>query len=224
MFKYFSNFYNLYLKHKNFLPKKQYSCFGEDIFIMDFFEKDNKGFYVDVGSYHPFFWNNTYLLYKKKWNGINIDANPLSIELFDIARKDDYNFNLAVTNKKKNKINLFYRRKMNVLNTTDESFAKRNFPNGYETKEIACLSLNDILAKTNFKNKIIDFLNVDVENTEIDVLESLNFNIYKPRLICVEIHTENPNSLKSNMTYKFLEEKGYKIVWKKEYSYIFSIS
>ena len=224
MFKYFSNFYNLYLKHKNFLPKKQYSCFGEDLFIKDFFEKDNKGFYVDVGSYHPFFWNNTYLLYKKKWNGINIDANPLSIELFDIARKDDYNFNLAVTNKKKNKIKLFYRRKMNVLNTTDESFAKRNFPNGYETKDIACLSLNDILAKTNFKNKIIDFLNVDVENTEIDVLESLNFNIYKPRLICVEIHTENPNSLKSNMTYKFLEEKGYKIVWKKEYSYIFSIS
>ena len=113
---------------------------------------------------------------------------------------------------------------MNVLNTTDENFAKRNFPNGYESKEIACLSLNNILAKTNFKNKIIDFLNVDVENTEIDVLESLNFYIYKPRLICVEIHTENPNSLKSNMTYKFLEEKGYKIVWKKEYSYIFSIS
>ena len=224
MFKYFSNIYNLYWKHKNFLPKKQYSCFGEDIFIMDFFEKDNKGFYVDVGSYHPFFWNNTYLLYKKKWNGINIDANPLSIELFDIARKDDYNFNLAVTNQKKNKIKLFYRRKMNVLNTTDESFAKKNFPNGYESKEIDCLSLNNILAKTNFKNKIIDFLNVDVENTEIDVLESLDFNIYKPRLICVEIHIENPNSLKSNSTYKFLDEKGYKIVWKKEYSYIFTIN
>ena len=224
MFKYFSNIYNLYWKHKNFLPKKQYSCFGEDLFIKNFFEKDNKGYYVDVGSYHPFFWNNTYLLYKKKWNGINIDANPLSIELFDIARKDDYNFNLAVTNKKKNKIKLFYRRKMNVLNTTDESFAKKNFPNGYESKEIDCLSLNNILAKTNFKNKIIDFLNVDVENTEIDVLESLDFNIYKPRLICVEIHIENPNSLKSNSTYKFLDEKGYKIVWKKEYSYIFTIN
>ena len=224
MFKYLSNIYNLYWKHKNLFPKKQYSCFGEDLFITNFFKSQNKGFYVDVGSYHPFFWNNTYLLYKKKWNGINIDANPLSIELFDIARKDDYNFNLAVTNQKKNKIKLFYRRKMNVLNTTDESFAKKNFPNGYESKEIDCLSLNNILAKTNFKNKIIDFLNVDVENTEIDVLESLDFNIYKPRLICVEIHIENPNNLKSNSTYKFLDEKGYKIVWKKEYSYIFSFN
>ena len=222
MFEYFSNIYNLYWKHKSFLPKKQYSCFGEDLFIKDFFENDNEGFYVDVGSYHPFFWNNTYLLYKKNWNGINIDANPLSNQLFNIARKDDYNFNLAVTNQKKNKIKLFYRRKMNVLNTTDESFAKRNFPNGYESKDIECLSLNNILEKTRFKNKIIDFLNVDVENTEKDVLESLNFDIYKPKLICVEIHEENKESFKNNLTFKFLDEKGYKIVWKKEYSYIFS--
>ena len=224
MFKYFSNIYNLYWKHKNFLPKKQYSCFGEDLFIKDFFENDNEGYYVDVGSYHPFFWNNTYLLYKKKWNGVNIDANPLSTELFNIARKDDYNFNLAVTNQKKNKIKLFYRRKMNVLNTTDESFAKRNFPNGYESRDIECLSLNNILEKTRFKNKIIDFLNVDVENTEKDVLESLNFDIYKPKLICVEIHEENKESFKNNLTFKFLDEKGYKIVWKKEYSYIFSFN
>ena len=112
MLKYLSNIYNLYWKHKSFLPKKQYSCFGEDLFVKDFFQNDNEGYYVDVGSYHPFFWNNTYLLYKKNWNGINIDANPLSTDLFNIAMKDDYNFNLAVTNKKKNKIKLFYRRNM----------------------------------------------------------------------------------------------------------------
>ena len=222
MFKYFFNIYNLYWKHKNFLPKKQYSCFGEDMFIKDFFKNDKEGFYVDVGSYHPFFWNNTYLLYKKKWNGVNIDANPLSTELFNIARKDDYNFNFAVTNKKTNKIKLFYRRKINVLNTTDENFAKINFPNGYESREIECLPLNNILDKTRFKNKIIDFLNVDVENTEKDVLESLNFDVYKPRLICIEIHTKNHERFENNLTFKFLDEKGYKIVWKKEYSYIFS--
>ena len=113
---------------------------------------------------------------------------------------------------------------MNVLNTTDESFAKRNFPNGYESREIECLSLNNILEKTRFKNKIIDFLNVDVENTEKDVLESLNFDIYRPRLICVEIHSENEESFKNNPTFKFLDNKGYKIVWKKEYSYIFSFN
>ena len=85
MFKYLFNIYNLFLKHKIFFPKKTYSCFGEDIFVDKFFKKKKLGFYVDVGSYHPFFWNNTYLLYKKKWSGINIDANPLSVELFNVA-------------------------------------------------------------------------------------------------------------------------------------------
>ena len=88
---------------------------------------------------------------KKKWNGINIDANPLSNDLFKLARKNDYNFNVAVTNKKEKKIKLFYRRKMNVLNTTDESFAKRNFPNGYESIEIDCATLDSILEKLNLK-------------------------------------------------------------------------
>ena len=222
MVKYFFNIINLYWKHKNFLPKKQYSCFGEDLFIVNYFKNQKEGFYVDVGSYHPFFWSNTYLLYKKNWNGINIDANPLSVDLFKMARKDDYNFNYAVSNKKKNKIKLFYRRKMNVLNTTDENFAKKNFPNGYESKEIECISLNNILERTKYKNKIIDFLNVDVENTEKDVLESLNFEVYKPKLICVEIHYETENDFKNNLKYNYLLEKGYQVVWKKEYSFIFS--
>ena len=162
------------------------------------------------------------MLYKKKWRGINIDASPLSNDLFKLARKNDYNFNVAVTNKKEKKIKLFYRRKMNVLNTTDESFAKRNFPNGYESIEIDCLTLDSILGKTKFKNNKIDFLNIDVENTEKDVLESLNFEIYKPKLICVEIHFENEDDISNNITYKYLLGKGYKIVWRNEYSFIFS--
>ena len=190
--------------------------------MSDYFKNQDSGFYVDVGSYHPFFWNNTYLLHKKKWSGINIDANPLSTELFKFARRDDYNFNLAITNKKKNKITLYYRRKMNVLNTTDESFAKKNFPNGYETTDVECSTLDSVLSKTKYKGKVIDFLNIDVENTEKDVLESLSFEIYRPKLICVEIHSESEENLKNNITYQFLLEKKYEIAWQKEYSFIFS--
>ena len=66
---------------------------GEDLFILKYFKKVDKGFYVDVGAYHPFFWNNTYLLYKKDWSGINVDANSLSTKLFNLARPKDNNFN-----------------------------------------------------------------------------------------------------------------------------------
>ncbi len=222
MFKYLCNFYNLFLKHKILFPKKTYSCFGEDILVDKFFKKRKIGFYIDVGAYHPFFWNNTYLLYKKKWSGINIDANPLSVELFNVARPNDYNFNLAITDKNKNKIKLFYRRKMNVLNTTNEKFAKINFPNGFKIANVKCSSLNKVLDKTKYKGRIIDFLNLDVESTEKDVLKSLNFNIYKPKLICIEIHFNKLRDLKFNKTYQFLLKKGYKKKWRKKYSFIFS--
>ena len=218
---FFLNLYNLYYKHKLFFPKKTYSCWGEDLIAENFFKNREGKFYVDVGCYHPLFWNNTYLLYKKQWRGINIDINPVSIKLFKFARKDDYNFNLAVTNKKIKKIKFFYRRKINVLNTTNKEFAKKNFPNGYSTSVSNCSTLNNIISKTKFKNKQIDFLNIDVEGGELGVLRSLNFKKYKPKLICIEIHHNNQKSLKKNPIYKFLKRKKYKKKWSREYSFIF---
>ena len=72
--------YYLYYRPKIFFPKSSYSMHGEDIFISDILKHKYEGFYVDVGCYHPFEGNNTYLLYKKNWRGINIDVNPFSIE------------------------------------------------------------------------------------------------------------------------------------------------
>ena len=94
-------FYYLYYRPKIFFPKKTYSTFGEDLIIEKYFEKKKKGFYVDIGCYHPLEGNNTYLLFKKGWNGINVDVNSLSVDLFNKARVNDYNVNLAVSNQKK---------------------------------------------------------------------------------------------------------------------------
>ena len=73
---------NIYLKNKKFIKKKSYSMDGEDLEIIKYFKNLNNGFYVDVGCYHPIEMNNTYLLYKKNWTGINIDVSKFSIDLF----------------------------------------------------------------------------------------------------------------------------------------------
>ena len=65
----------MYYRTKIFFPKKTYSMYGEDLIVQKFFKNKQKGYYVDVGCYHPIDGNNTYLLYKKGWNGINIDIN-----------------------------------------------------------------------------------------------------------------------------------------------------
>ena len=74
-------YYNIYIRNFKFFFNT--SQFGEDKKIIKLFEKNKKGTYVDVGCFHPTRQNNTYLMYKLGWSGVNIDLNPLTIELFD---------------------------------------------------------------------------------------------------------------------------------------------
>jgi FkbM family methyltransferase len=198
---------------------------GEDLIIEEFFKNKSKGFYVDVGCYHPIDGSNTHLLFKKGWEGLNIDLNKTSIELFNIARKNDTNLRIAITNQSK-KIKFYYRKKINMLNTINKKFANSSFRRGFNTDYIQASTLNSVLEKTKLKNKKIDFLNIDIEGNEINALKTLNFRKYNPRLICIEIH--NPNTRKSqkgsytsNPIYKFLRKKGYEHIWRNEFSFIF---
>ncbi|MBA1338727.1 MAG: Methyltransferase FkbM domain-containing protein [Pelagibacterales bacterium] len=225
-FNYLYKFYLLYIKHKTFLPKKTYSEWGEDLFVTKFFKNHSKGFYVDIGAYHPFFLNNTQLLFKNKWEGINVDINQASIEIFNKARPNDFNFNVAISNKNKKYINYYTKNMMNMLSTTMINSAKTAFLNkSYIKRRVKCNKLNYIISKTKFINRKIDFLNIDTEKSEVDVLKSLDFIKYKPKLICVEIHLTAKNKkripMKTHPTYQYLIKKKYKLVWQKGYSFIF---
>ena len=215
----FNKFYQLYYKPKIFFPKKSYSMFGEDLFINNFF-KEEKGIYIDVGCYHPIHGNNTYLLHKRGWKGINIDINELSINLFKIKRPNDLNLRIAISDKKENKIKFYFRRKINMLNTIDSNFAKKNFPNGYQTDLIKSDTLNNIIKNSKYKNKKINLLNIDIEGNEFPALKNFNFKRYKPKIICIEIH-HNKSNLRKNSVYKLMEKNNYKIIFKKKYSFIF---
>ena len=226
-FNFLYRIYLLYIKHKTLFPKKTYSEWGEDLFILKHFKKLDKGFYIDVGAYHPFFLSNTQLLFKKKWEGINIDINPTSIKIFNDARPNDYNINAAVSNRNKKYINYYTKNMINLLSTTIMDSAKMSFlNNSFNIRKAKCCSLNNIISKTKFKNRRIDFLNIDTEKSEVDVLKSLSFSKHKPKLICVEIHLKDKNHLplplKTHPTYLYLKRKKYKTVWNKGYSFIFA--
>ena len=76
-------FYKIFKLLKNKKKGNYFGEFGEDILINRFFRKIDKGFYVDVGCYHPFIGNNTYRLHKRGWSGINIDLDFHTIDFFN---------------------------------------------------------------------------------------------------------------------------------------------
>ena len=61
--KFFHIIHNLYFKQKYFIKRKYYSSEGEDLFLKKKLDLKKKGFYVDVGAYHPIRHNNTMILY-----------------------------------------------------------------------------------------------------------------------------------------------------------------
>ncbi len=98
-------FYNIYIRNFKFLFNG--SQFGEEKKIIKLFDKNFKGTYVDLGCFHPTRSNNTYKLYKRGWKGLNVDLNPLSIELFNFARPRDINICEAISSKKSKKNYIF---------------------------------------------------------------------------------------------------------------------
>ena len=192
---------------------------NEDMAVLDYFKDKKNGFYVDVGCHHPTHINNTYLLYKQNWRGVNVDVSQFSIDLFNYMRPDDLNYNCAVSNKNEI-VKLFFQKEFSQLSTTESNQAKNVFQGNIKEKDIQAFTIDEILNRDKYKNTKIDFLNIDVEGADLKVLEGLSFNKFKPELICLEIHDEE---VKKSVIYNFLVKKNYELIWSGVFSHIFKI-
>ena len=217
-------YYNLYFKHKAFINRSYYSQWGEDLSIKEFFQEKKSGIYFDVGCFHPFMYSNTCLLFKKGWHGVNIDINPTSIDLFKIARPND--FNLCTTiNEEKKEFKMYYDHAFSPVNTLDYSYYN-NFKNKYfkegTFKTVKSKSIEDILKLTEIKR--VDFLNIDVEGMDLKILQQLIPSKFKPELISIETH--NVDGSKTNdcdKIYEFLKNHKFEIYKKVGPSTLFMI-
>jgi len=224
-FKYYFYFFKNFRSIKN---SKNFSQEGEDLFLIEFFKNKSEGFYVDVGAFHPFRINNTYALYKKGFRGINIDISATSIDFFNLARSDDINLNIGASNKFENKI-FFSKKNLSFHNTFSKSLAESKIQNEPFKKKyyIECKPLTQIIDDTKFSNKKIDFLNIDAEGHDYEVLQGLDLKKYSPKIICIEIspliEKKNKN-YKDTKIFKYLLKNNYKLTWKGYNSFIFELN
>jgi FkbM family methyltransferase len=198
------------LKYKGFFTRKQYSKNKEDQYLKKIFRNKTKGTYIDIGAYHPYKHSNTYLLHRKGWNGINVDINKESIDLFNIARPNDKNLNIAIGNK--NKIQTFYYQKKNhPMNTLNKKFASRFWVNKDHYKKNKIMTRTfDFLIK---KIKKIDLLDIDVEGAEYDVIKKINFKNISFKIILIEHSLFDATSIRNTKKVKLL-------LLKRNYKYI----
>ena len=170
-----------------------YSQSGEDIIIDDLFQnlKGTNKTYLDIGANDPVICNNTYLLYKKGWRGVLVEPDPAMCEIVKSKRPGDtiLNIGIGLSNENNAPFYLFPGR-LNTWSTfSQEEAAIRETASGLKAKKITVQlkTINNILEQ--YFSICPNFVSIDVEGLDLDILKSLDFNRFRPDVFCVETIT-----------------------------------
>ena len=191
------------------VSEKFYSTFGEDR-ILACYLPELTGEYIDVGSGNPRNGSNTYLFYRRGWAGITIDPIKTVRELQKKKRPKDTQIIACISNSPEKQVE-FHEYTADDFSTDSADrvqFLSNLGIKSVSTFKVDTLKLSSLVNPTGPLEPA--FLDIDVEGNELSVLESNNWEIYLPRVVCIEewkspLYKDSPVRL-------FLEKKGYKIV------------
>lgn len=190
-----------------------YSQAGEDIILERFFGDKQKGFYLDIGAHHPTRFSNTYKFYLKGWNGINIDATPGSMVPFQNVRPQDVNVELGVAGEE-GKLNYFIFDEP-ALNTFSKERSEYLLANtSYKLKGnvvVKTKTLKQVMAEYLPANQHIDFMTIDVEGLDLDILLSNDWDKYRPYVVVAEDIDGSLENIAGSRLYTYFKSLGYEL-------------
>lgn len=191
-----------------------HSQFGEDMVLRYLTADAKEGFYVDVGAHHPVYGSNTYHFYRKGWRGINIDAFPGSIELFNLLRPRDVNIEACLSSREGETIEYFVF-DQGAFNTVRPEMALKAKAAGARlvaTQPMRTTTLARLLERHLPAGVQIDLLNVDVEGLDEEILLSHDWNTYPARIVAFESPCAAMQEIGSLPVVDHLSAFGYKPV------------
>jgi len=189
---------------------------GEDLLLADLFGDKKNGFYVDVGAYDPVRFSNTKMFYDRGWSGVNIEPNLEQIKKFYKKRPRDTNLCYAVGKKGTAK---YFEFQEGALNTFSADNAQKYLQEGYALKSQYDKEIRPLSELIDAKK--IDFMTIDVEGLEMEVLLTMNWD-YPPEVMLIEIHGDIEDVL-SSQVYHFLKNIGYSLIAKTRRTCIFTL-
>lgn len=207
---------------------RSFSQEGEDLIINRIFNynqiKPKNIFYLDIGAGHPIRYSNTLFFYHQDAKGITVDANYENIFLHKFLRPKDFSFNYLLGNS--TEVVEYYKFKQPELNTTSQNkvkeLAEQNiFP--LDKEKIIQKKFNDFLNNELRDNlSEINFLNIDIEGGELALIKVIDWDKFRPNIICIEIASNNFNEIFESEIYKIILSKEYKLFSKLYNSVIFT--
>src|SRR6516225_6069696 len=170
-------------------PTVSYAQRFEDLYLMRCFAADSDGFYIDIGSGHPVYDNTSFAFYLKGWHGITVEPNPCEATFYLVND-------------------------LHGLSTMIESHARAaqtQFGKSSQAIAVPVTTLKDLCRQ--HAPPAFDFLKVDVEGAEQDVLLNGDWQNYRPKVVVAEALAPYTLAPAWQAWEPFLAKHGYRYVW-----------
>ena len=204
--------------------KKYYSQVGQDEFLdIEIFKKKSNGFFVEIGANDGVLFSNTLFFEKyRSWSGLLIEPNPDQFEKILKNRKSK-SLNISISDIEGemvfNKVSGYGQQLSGLVLKYDPKHVERinktieEFGGFQEQIKISSDSLANVFENQGVKK--IDFVSLDTEGGELDILKTIDFSKVIIEVFIVE------NNYSDNGIYEFLTSKGYKLIKRLEMDEIY---
>lgn len=186
-----------------------FSQSGEDILSLYALRRLGITFpsYIDIGANHPTEFSNTYLFYLLGGRGLNIEPDPEMAALIRKERPRDETLNVGAGQEAgeleffimaQSAFNTFSRGEAEQVQRTSGIALRK-------TMKIGVVNIGALLRERGF---VPDFMNVDVEGMDMDILASIDWERTRPGVVCVETVDYATQQKRPEVT-EFMRGKGY---------------
>jgi FkbM family methyltransferase len=167
-------------------PFISYAQRYEDLYLMRCFGGRSEGFYIDIGSGHPVYDNTSFLFYLQGWSGVTVEPNPRLARLSRAVRPRDRHIE-ALVGRGVGEAPFYLVEELHGLSTTIESHAaaaRTQFGKRSQVLTTQMTTLRELCRR--YAPPTFDFLKVDVEGAEPDVIRNGDWQNYRPKIVVVE--------------------------------------
>ena len=202
------------MENKNF--RRFYSQHGEDYLLWEFFNYKEKGFFIEIGAFDGIYLSNTYSFEEFGWDGVCIEPSP-TVYKECLKNRKTVCFNVALGSQEQEGKEIILKEDStglfsscnDVIETEDfikDCYKKYNITyENLKSTKVLIRSLNSLLVEHNLIDKEIDFISIDVEGFELDVLNGIDFSIIRPKVLIIEAN----NEIMKDKIIEILEKQKY---------------
>jgi FkbM family methyltransferase len=172
------------------VPVTSFAQNQEDVLIDRAFRGRSSGFYIDIGAGDPNAESVTRWFYGRGWRGVNVEPNPTIFASIAAWRPEDINLNVGISTEPSTLT--YYQVIQNELghgwglSGFDPSIPERARLHGFEVRSQPVSVVPLWHVAESIGDQEVDFLKIDVEGLEAQVISSVDWSVFRPKLVCVE--------------------------------------